>query len=135
MVQWTEQFATGLAHLDEQHQILIHNINHLEELLLVTAPVRDDRQAVMRIVSFLEFYGRTHFMIEEECMHTFRCPAQAQNQQAHTQFMTFIKDFQEQFHARGFQRELAVKLHDTMVHWIEEHILRVDTRLRPCVKR
>ena len=134
MVRWTEQYSTGSALLDQQHQILIERINELEAMLLITHPTRADYQAMIEVVDFLEFYASAHFRAEEQCMEAYRCPAHAKNKQAHADFLSFFHEFKVFNRAKGFPREIVEKLHSVTSAWIEGHILQVDTQLRPCMK-
>jgi len=134
MVLWNEKFATGSRVLDQHHRTLIDNINHLEEMLTITNPTREDCEFMMNLVDFLEKYADMHFNLEEECMARFRCPAHAKNKKAHDGFLKFFRDFKEHNKAEGFRAKILVDLHETISRWIEEHILQVDTRLKPCIK-
>ena len=33
----------------------------------------------------------------------------------------------------GFRVAMLIELNQTINHWVQEHILRVDTQLRPCL--
>jgi len=134
MVQWSDKFTTGSDTLDYQHQTLIDNINQLEKLLLLSHPTREDYEYIIQMVDFLEFYAHAHFKTEEQCMEAFRCPAHAKNKQAHADFMRFFSNFKAHNRAKGFPREIVIELHGVANRWIVEHILQVDTQLRPCMK-
>lgn len=134
MIFWNEQFKTGSDELDQQHQMLIHNINHLEYMLGETNPSKESCAFLIRLVEFLESYAETHFRVEEDCMSRHRCPAHALNKQAHEAFLTSFRQFKDDARHRGFRPEAFRKLHQTMSQWIEGHILQVDTQLKPCLK-
>ena len=134
MVLWNEQFLVGSDKLDQQHLMLINNINHLEGMLAITNPNREECEFVIHLVNFLESYADTHFEFEEQCMERYRCPVHKQNQQAHEQFRAFFQHFKERYKAEGFRHELILSLHKTISQWIEQHILHVDTQLKPCIK-
>lgn len=134
MVLWNKQFETGSSQLDLQHRTLINNINHLEGMLMTTNPTREECEFVIHLVEFLEDYADAHFNLEEECMERYRCPAHKKNKEAHEQFRAFFKHFKERYNAEGFRREILLSLHKAVDLWIEQHILRVDTQLRPCIK-
>ena len=134
MVTWTEQFATGSDKIDLQHRMLINNINHLEQMLSITNPTREECDFLIHLVDFLESYAETHFQFEEQCMERYRCPAHAVNKQAHERFRNFFRDFKARYRAEGFRHEIIVGLHEATSRWIAEHILHVDTQLKPCVK-
>jgi hemerythrin len=134
MVHWTEQFVTGSGTIDQQHRMLINNINHLESMLTETNPTREEGEFLIHLVDFLEAYAGTHFQFEEECMERYRCPAHAQNKQAHERFLALIQQFKERCRTEGFRLDVLRSLHQTLSSWIQEHILQVDTQLRPCIK-
>ena len=134
MLQWSQQFATGGGHIDHQHQALIDNINRLDLLLANFSPSREEYQFMLQLVDFLEFYAKSHFQAEEQCMESFQCPVHGQNKRAHAQFLIFFNEFKEQCQTNGLRRELVEELHATISVWITDHILRLDTQLRPCIK-
>ncbi len=134
MVHWDERFATGSSTIDQQHQMLIYNVNHLGGMLANTNPTREEFEFLIHLVDFLKSYAQTHFRFEEQCMESYRCPAHASNKQAHEKFMTFINDFYEHCKAGGLRQENLKTLHATLSRWIEEHILQIDVQLKACIK-
>jgi hemerythrin len=134
MVNWTERFATGSKVIDQQHRMLINNLNHLESMLTGTNPTREEGEFLIHLIDFLESYAITHFEFEEQCMERYRCPAHAQNKQAHQQFLTLISQFKERCNQEGLRPEILRSLHHTLSSWIEDHIPHVDAQLRPCIK-
>lgn len=133
MIIWNERFSTGVEALDQQHCVLIDQINRLEKMVNSTNPTLEDVKFITQLVDYLQNYAETHFRHEENCMERFNCPAHAQNQQAHQKFRDFFDAYIQQSKQEGFQLDLIRKLHQTASAWITEHILRVDTCLRPCV--
>ena len=134
MLQWTEQFTTGSNNLDFQHQTLIDNLNDLEKLLAIASPTREDCEFIAHTVGFLEHYADKHFKCEEQCMESFRCPSHTKNKQAHAEFMAFFHHFKESNQSESFPREIVVALHETIHEWIMDHILHIDTQLKPLIK-
>ena len=134
MLLWNEEFATGLDAIDKQHKMLIDHINRLEEMLATAKPTREEIEFAHSLVHFLESYADTHFKFEEQCMERYRCPAHAQNKEAHAKFLGFFCRFKKGFKAEGFRLEAFKELHQMASSWITDHILRIDTQLKPCVK-
>ena len=133
MILWHDQFTTGSSTIDQQHRMLIYNINHLECMLTDTNPTLEECEFLIRLVSFLEAYAEKHFKFEEGCMESYRCPVHAKNQQAHEVFLMFFQRFKERTKAEGFRPDVLRVLHQTISLWIQEHILQVDTQLKPCI--
>src|ERR1039458_9265786 len=89
MIIWTKEFETGFAKLDQQHRLLIENINLLNEMLHTTNPTMEELEFMVNLVDYLDGYATFHFKGEEQCMESYRCPAHAQNQQEHERFRGF----------------------------------------------
>jgi hemerythrin len=134
MVIWSEKFECGSPRIDLQHRMLINNINHLEGMLTSTNPTPEELDFLIHLVNFLEAYAETHFTFEEQCMDSYRCPAHQQNKEQHQQYRDFFHNFKQRYTAEGFRPEVLKELHETASAWIENHILRVDRQLKPCLK-
>ena len=135
MIKWTKKFETGSAKLDQQHRLLIDNINLLKDLLDNPKLSRQEAEFAVILVDYLEAYANIHFTGEERCMEAYRCPVHALNQQEHQRFREYIQDYRRQREGEGFKVELLRNLHRFMRAWIVEHILKIDTQLKPCIKR
>jgi len=135
MIFWKKEFETGSEKLDQQHRVLIDNINLLEDLLHTTNPTPKEAKFIIKLVDYLEGYANFHFQGEEQCMESYQCPAHAENQQGHERFRGIIRDYKRLCEHQGFQVELLRNLHQVMSSWITEHILKIDTKLKPCIKK
>jgi len=93
-----------------------------------------DIEVIIQFLDFLDGYLESHFSYEEQCMENYRCPAHRQNRQAHEQFKQMFRRYKENSVREGFRIELLQDLNKTMHAWIQDHILRVDTTLKPCLK-
>jgi len=133
MIIWTKDFETGSPQLDQQHRLLIDNINLLEEQLHSTNPTTEELAFAIHLVDYLQAYGNIHFKSEEHCMEAHQCPAHAENRQEHENFRGFIRDYKRLCELQGFKLELLRNLHKVMHSWIHDHILKIDTQLRPCI--
>jgi len=133
MLLWTEQFATGSPSIDEQHRQLIRHLNHFEGLLVETNPTPENLSDIARFLEFLEGYVDAHFSFEEQCMESHRCPAHQKNLQAHQNFKKLFHTFKLRAQKEGFRLTMLVELNQTINAWIQDHILRVDTELKPCL--
>jgi hemerythrin len=135
MLTWNEQFATGSPTIDEQHRELIRQCNEFESLLGHTNPTTHDIAVVIEFLDFLEGYVSRHFSYEEQCMASARCPAHQKNREAHAHFKQMFQQHKEHAQKEGFRLELLVELNNAIHAWIKDHILRVDTELKPCLAR
>jgi hemerythrin len=133
MLLWSDQFETGQPLLDTQHRMLISYINRLEELAHNAHPSREEIELFLRFIEFLETYILTHFREEELCMNRFKCPVRMENAQAHRAFLEFFQKFKRRLGLEGYRPEVVKELHDSCCSWIQQHILRIDVRLKPCL--
>ena len=135
MLTWNEQFATGSPSIDEQHRELIRHCNDFEGLLTHTNPSRKDIDVIIEFLGFLEKYVDRHFSYEEQCMASARCPAHQKNREAHAQFKQMFQAHKQHAQKEGFRLELLVELNRVIHAWIQDHLLHVDTELKPCLTR
>jgi hemerythrin len=132
MLCWTDQFATGSPLIDAQHRILIDQVNRLGEYPQ-SPPI--NRTTCDELMNVLSSYVATHFKFEEECMQSHRCPAHDRNKLAHAAFIQIFASYKARYGEEGPKVELLQSLHSAASTWIRNHILSVDTQLRPCVPR
>lgn len=135
MLLWEEKFATGSPTIDEQHRQLIEHLNQFEGLVLKTNPTAADVTLIIHFLDFLENYVDKHFSFEEQCMESYRCPAHQKNREAHQNFLQLFQQHKRQAQKGGFRLELLVELSRATNHWIQDHILRVDVELKPCLAK
>ena len=135
MLTWSEQYSTGSPTIDDQHRQLFEHLNQLEGLLIRTNPTSEDMAILTQLLDFLQHYIDTHFSYEERCMESYRCPAHQKNKEAHEHFKQVFQRFKTRTQKEGFRFLMLVELNQTINAWVEDHILRVDTQLKPCIMR
>jgi len=133
MLLWDDKFATGSPTIDEQHRQLIRHLNQFEGLLVQTNPTVQEIAFIIQFLEFLENYVADHFSFEEKCMESYRCPAHAKNVEAHAHFKQLFQRFKTHTQKDGFRLAMLVELNQTINAWVQDHILRVDTQLKPCI--
>ena len=131
MITWDDAMSTGVPEIDVQHKEIIEKHNEFAEAL---ANYSFARQEAGDMLDFLQFYATWHFQREEQCFAKYQCPAAAANKQAHADFIRQFGHFYEQWHTEGMDLDLIKETFAELGAWIENHILRTDTQLRPCVQ-
>lgn len=127
MIEWNDSFATGHAMVDHDHQQLIKALNELETALQQGA----SEAHLVEILSFLICYAIEHFAREEALMERVQCPVRAGNCQAHARLKARLAEWVPLLKKEGAP-EHARMIHDELSVWIQEHILKIDCRLRNC---
>lgn len=120
---WDQNFVTGLAQVDEQHQELVNLFNALSDALFSS----DDRRKTLLEESYRKVldYTEHHFSDEEQVMRDTGIDARhlAAHQALHAQFV-------EQIEVMWSQRAALVEHPETIVgfltSWLGLHILGID---------
>ena len=130
MLEWKPDYETGVPAIDTQHKVLFNNINRLEALL-EKAEIEPSEGEYLLV--FLDNYATQHFKGEETCMARFRCPSHARNKEEHAQFLDTLKSAKDEYRNSTTPKEVLRRLHETLVWWINTHILQVDIQLKGCM--
>lgn len=131
MIIWDDAMSTGVAIIDAQHKMLFQKFNEFSEAIAGTT----SREAAGELLDFLQFYATWHFGQEENCMNEYKCPVAAENKQAHAEFISTFGQFYTQWQTGIMTPELVGKTYNELEKWLVKHVARVDTQLRPCVKK
>lgn len=121
-IEWTEDLATGIEAIDEQHRELYRQVAALHAAMKAGSLDR-----VHGLLDYLRRYSVEHFATEEEAMRTARYPAAAlgAHRAAHRRF---VDDFEA--HAERATERLSpavvVELSSWLSGWLRDHVRRVD---------
>jgi hemerythrin len=126
---WDESMSTDISRLDKQHQMLIQKFNEFTEILDNSTEARETTEDVL---DFLQFYATWHFKQEEDCMEQYHCPVAAANKQAHKEFLAQFGDLYQHWQNSTMDAETTRRVHLHLADWIVNHIINIDTRLKPC---
>ncbi|MDX8407556.1 MAG: hemerythrin family protein [Mariprofundaceae bacterium] len=123
---WSDDYSTGDAEVDAQHKQLFQYLAELEEHM--EAGVTEDY--LRKFLNHLGIYTRSHFCYEEILMRQKKCPIAKTNQVQHDKLLAAYKPDLQRFEAEGISDDLIKKLHDFLVSWLVNHILKIDTKLK-----
>jgi hemerythrin len=131
MIIWDEDtMSTGIPMIDAQHKKLFKEFNEFSEAI----SQKKTKEVAGELLDFLQFYAVWHFGQEERCMNEYKCPAAAQNKQAHDEFVGKFSRFYTQWQTGNMTSELASETYLELEKWLLNHVAHVDTQLRTCVK-
>jgi len=131
MIEWKPDYETGVLAIDNQHKVLFDHINRLGTILEKT---EIERHEADYLLTFLEDYAVLHFKGEETCMARFRCPAHQRNKEDHALFLNILRFCRGQYEVATKPKAVLERLHESMVWWINHHILNVDVQLKDFVE-
>ncbi len=127
-IAWSEKYETGDPEIDQQHKQLFKYVDDLERHMERGV----DDEYLRKFLNFLGIYTRSHFCYEEICMRQRKCPLAKKNQEQHDKLVEAYKHYLHRFETEGASEELVRKLHDFLLSWLTNHILKIDTSLRSC---
>ena len=118
LIEWRDDFCTGISGVDYEHEELIRQINSLFEKA-------QDKQSM--IDSINEIYAEIagHFVLEEQIMKNEKYDQYEEHRQDHVKLLDDIGDIAEAYESD----EDITKLRQLMNDWFVEHFKTHDARL------
>ncbi len=129
-MKWSDEFATGLERIDEQHRMLF---KIAEDFRLALDEGGGERTYPL-LLEVLYEYARAHFQFEETCMEKYACPLAETNREAHAGFIRMLADYRQRLDSIGFRSADAHALVSGLDRWLSNHICRIDIDLRRAVR-
>jgi len=125
-LRWTEEdYGTGFAEIDAQHQELFDRINRLLDACDAGRPERE----VDLLLGFLSTYVVKHFVCEERLMAKHKCTGCKANRDGHRWFVGRFGELQADYRARGVDDALIADLRELLLNWVDQHVRQVDRSL------
>jgi hemerythrin-like metal-binding protein len=123
LLEWRDDFRTGIEGVDYEHENLIGQINAVYALI----GDRADRERV--IDSLGEIYGSisAHFALEEQMMKRNDYAGYLEHKADHDRLLDEIRDITDQFEASTELNEAAFKRR--LANWFQLHFKTQDARL------
>ncbi len=124
--KWSNNLATGIDKVDQQHKQLIETVNSLLEAVKNGEP----KVKVDETIKFLSDYVITHFKTEEEVMIKHQYPEYEKHKNIHD---NFVKDFKELIKKRN-ELSFTFKLQSKVGEWLINHIHNVDKKMAKFIR-
>lgn len=121
-ILWTEELATGVREIDEQHKEMFRQINRL----LDACHQGRGHEAVGTVLNFLDSYSRKHFQLEEQYMLDYHYPDYKQHKAQHQEFIGNVAEVKRRFLAEGPGVHIVVITNRVLAGWLNSHIRKVD---------
>jgi hemerythrin-like metal-binding protein len=128
LLEWKEEYATGIDDVDVEHKDLIDVINRLHELLLAD----DARLTVPAFFARLIDGVSAHFALEERIMGESAYPELEAHRADHERLLDEIRDLVEAF--RQAEEVDSVDLAMRLEPWFSHHFATHDLRLHTTLK-
>lgn len=123
LIEWNDQFATGISGIDHEHQELVATINSFYSKLNQD-PDKDSLIAILN-----DIYGiiHAHFMLEERLMVKHSYDAYAEHRDDHARLLDDLRDITIDLETPSNFNEEKLKL--TLNDWFLNHFKTHDSRL------
>ena len=123
LIKWREEFCTGIAGVDYEHQQLVEQINS------VFALVDDEADKEIVVDSLGEIYGNIsgHFALEEQMMVKHGYDQLVEHSADHERLLDAIREITDEFEETDTLDEQAFK--QKLNDWFQLHFKTFDARL------
>lgn len=124
LIEWRDEFNTGIADVDHEHRELVDLINRLHDHIASGA----DRSQVSEFLG--EVFARiaAHFALEESIMRKHRYDEYQAHKAEHEQLLDEIRDIMDAQQAGGTSA-YQVQLPSVVRDWFINHFKSKDSRL------
>jgi hemerythrin-like metal-binding protein len=121
-VKWENEFNTGNARIDEQHQKVFNYISELHTALKLSK----DEEEIIRILKGLTDYSIDHFRDEEEEMSQAGYPRFDSHKEEHQIFIDRLLKLT--FDMETKNKSINLRLLKFLKVWFSGHILNTDKK-------
>ena len=123
LLEWRDEFRTGIEGVDHEHEALVRQINAVYALIRN----RDERELI--IDGLGEIYGNisTHFALEEQMMKRHAYDGYLEHRADHERLLDEIQQISEDFEATD--RLDDARLAQRLAEWFQQHFKTQDSRL------
>lgn len=129
LLSWSPDLSVGIEVIDNQHKRIVEYINMLHE-----ARIRNDKDAIARVIEELVDYTLSHFSFEESMMEEAKYRFVAPHKRVHELFVRRVSEYQQRFKMGEDVATVAGDMQNTLVTWLMNHIKREDMDYGPAVR-
>ena len=125
MIEWSEQYSTGIDDIDKQHRALFKFFAILEKNIK-----KGDPSIIQESIRFMKTYMQEHFKFEEMCMFGTNCREAENNLEAHKEFEIKLKEFEQKIKESSEPLKILLEMTQFVEQWLINHIQKVDLELK-----
>jgi len=129
LIEWGDEFITGIDTIDKQHRGLVELLNTLSR----DFDENKTRKDLEIILEKLFDYTKYHFSTEEYLMKQASYPDYQRHKDEHDTFVKKVKGFIGNF--MDGKEELTKDIVDFLSEWVKNHILKTDKEYIPYLKK
>jgi hemerythrin-like metal-binding protein len=122
LIIWNNNYAIGLAEIDQQHQKLVQIINNLFDAI----SKKEREQILESSLKELINYTMVHFKFEEELLKRYNYLDFLQHVREHSVFIDKINSYVKDF--KKGDNKIMIDVINYLKDWLLNHILLVDKK-------
>ena len=136
LIVWRDQMSVDGGIIDSDHKVLIGIINEFAAVE-ATSPVVPTLKGIL---AKLDQYAKTHFEREERLQKSVSFPFHQAHVRAHEALIRQLSEVETQLNGATVATNTAefaalhAKLADFLHHWLIDHIIGTDLRMKPFTK-
>lgn len=123
LIKWSDQFATGIAGIDSEHEELIATINSF----YLKQTEKADKNELLQILNNIYGSIHSHFMLEERLMKKHNYDEYESHKNDHARLLDDIRDITNDLEKTSHLNEQQLK--EKLNGWFLIHFKTFDSRL------
>ena len=124
-MQWTQEYAIGVEHLDAQHRTLFSAINRIQEILKDNDYQRNQRMCEDAFL-FLKRHTIEHFATEEAYMRSINDRNYEAHKRQHQAILNVLFQIKQEIVSSGYAAGDIKRLLGTLLSSLTYHTLELD---------
>jgi hemerythrin len=133
LIVWRDQMSVDGGLIDDDHRVLIAIINEFAE----TTPTPSALPVLAKVLAKLDHYTKTHFEREEGLQKSVNYTFHEAHRHDHKDLIRQLAEVRAELNAKASARnteDIPARMADFLHHWLIDHILEKDLRMRPFTK-
>jgi len=123
LIKWKDEYSTGIADVDHEHQELIALINELYEAM----SRGDENVTVMDFLGEIYAHVSAHFALEEKIMRRHRYDWYAAHKADHEKLLDDLRDIMDAYEENAYFSDSEFA--QAIEQWFSVHFRTQDARL------
>jgi len=123
LIEWKDEFSTGVPDVDHEHRQLVGLINELHAAL----SAEDPDFTVMDFLGEIYAHVSAHFALEEKIMRERNYDQFEDHKRDHERLLDELRDIMDDYEENAYFSDAAFAAH--VEHWFSEHFRTRDARL------
>ena len=124
LFKWNDSFLIGIEELDQEHKILIDDINRLHEELVMN----DEKSEIEECLGDIYTRMQAHFALEEHVMKEHGYKYYDEHKREHEELLDNYTEYMVQFlNDSGVSSDKSIE--ESLKHWVITHIVTSDKKM------